>query len=77
MLIKFAFLLFPKNNLTCLSALNDDVMLWHKRLGYASFSLLNKLVLKDLVVGLPSTNTMMTRYVMFVLEENKSEILLN
>ena len=44
----------PQNNLTCLSALNDDVMLWHKRLGHASLSLLNKLVSKDLVVGLPS-----------------------
>ena len=29
-------------------------MLWHKRLGYASLSLLNKLVSKDLIVGLPS-----------------------
>jgi len=34
----------PRNNLTCLSALNDDVMLWHKRLGHASLSLFNKLV---------------------------------
>ena len=40
--------------MTCLSALNDDVMLWHKRLGHASLSLLNKLVSKDLVVRLPS-----------------------
>ena len=40
--------------MTCLSALNDDVMLWHKKLGHASLSLLNKLVSKDLVVGLPS-----------------------
>ena len=44
----------PQNNLTCLSALNDDVMLWHKRLGHVSLSFLNKLVTKDLVVGLPS-----------------------
>ena len=44
----------PQNNLTCLSALNDDVMLRRKRLGHASLSLLNKLVSKDLVVGLPS-----------------------
>jgi len=43
----------PQNNLTCFSALNDDVMLWHKRLGHASLSLLNKLVSKDLVVSLP------------------------
>ena len=40
--------------MTCLSTLDDDIMLWHKRLGHASLSLLNKLVSKDLVVGLPS-----------------------
>ena len=28
--------------------------LWHKRLGHTSLSLLNKLVSKDLVIGLPS-----------------------
>ena len=44
----------PQNNLTCLSALNDDVMLWYKILGHVSLSLLNKLVSKDLVVGLRS-----------------------
>jgi len=44
----------PQNNLTWLSALNDDAMLWHKRLGHASFSLLNKLVSKDLVVAIPT-----------------------
>ena len=27
-----------QNNLTCLSALNNDVMLWHKRLSHASLS---------------------------------------
>ena len=42
---------FPQNKLTCLSALNDDIMLWHKRLGHASLSLLNNLVSKDLVVS--------------------------
>jgi len=44
----------PQNKLTCLSALNDDTMLRHKRLGHASLFLLNKLVSKDLVVGLPT-----------------------
>jgi len=43
-----------QNNLTCLSALNDDFMLWHKRVGHGSLSLLNKLVYKDLIVRLPS-----------------------
>jgi len=37
-----------------LSALDDDAILWHKRLGHASLSLLNELVSKDLVVGLPT-----------------------
>jgi len=54
MFIKFVFLLSPQNNLTCLNALNDDVMLWHKRLGHASLPLLNKLDSKDLIVSLPS-----------------------
>jgi len=44
----------PQNKLTCLSALNDDIMLWHKRLGHTNLSLLNKLVSEDLVVGLPT-----------------------
>ena len=44
----------PHNHVTCLSALEDDAMLWHKRLGHASLSLLNKLISKDLIVGLPS-----------------------
>ncbi|XP_070025518.1 uncharacterized protein [Nicotiana sylvestris] len=35
-------------DLTCLSVI-DDIDLWHKRLGHTSFSLLNKLVTKDLV----------------------------
>jgi len=64
----------PQNKLTCLSALNDDIMLWHKRLGHASLSLLNKLVSKNLVVGLLPSNIMMARYVMLVPKENKSKI---
>ena len=53
---KVCILSLPQGYLTCLSAVNDDVMLWHQRLGHASLSLLNKLVSKDLVVGLPSIN---------------------
>jgi len=51
---KVCILSLPQNHLTYLSALNDDVMLWHKRLGHESLSLSKKLVSKDLVVGLPS-----------------------
>jgi len=50
---KVCVLSLPQNYLACLSVLDDDIMLWHKRLGHASLSLLNKLVSKDLVVGLP------------------------
>ena len=51
---KVYVLSLSQNHLTCLSALDDDIMFSHKRLGHASLSLLNKLVYKDLVVGLPS-----------------------
>ncbi|XP_070013402.1 uncharacterized protein [Nicotiana sylvestris] len=40
-------------DLSCLKVVDDDVELWHRRLGHASFSLLKKLIQKDLVHGLP------------------------
>ncbi|XP_070011032.1 uncharacterized protein [Nicotiana sylvestris] len=40
-------------DLSCLKAVDDDAELLHRRLGHASFSLLNKLIQKDLVHGLP------------------------
>ncbi|XP_075098077.1 uncharacterized protein LOC142175391 [Nicotiana tabacum] len=43
-------------DLSCLRAVDDDAELWHRRLGHASFSLLNKLVQKDLVHGLPKSS---------------------
>lgn len=42
------------NEPTCLNVLDNDPLLWHKRLGHASLSQLNKLVSKDLVIGLPN-----------------------
>ncbi|XP_070050081.1 uncharacterized protein [Nicotiana tomentosiformis] len=42
------------NELTCLSALDNDPLIWHKILGHASISQLNKLVSKDLVIALPN-----------------------
>ncbi|XP_070049914.1 uncharacterized protein [Nicotiana tomentosiformis] len=42
-------------DMSCLKAIDDDAKLWHRRLGHASFSLLNKLIQKDLVRGLPSS----------------------
>ena len=46
----------PNSSLTCLSVIEDDPLLWHKRFGHASFSLLDKLRSKELVEGLPSIN---------------------
>jgi len=42
-----------EDDMSCLSAQTDDADLWHRRLGHASTSLLNKLVTGDLVRGLP------------------------
>ncbi|PHT59341.1 hypothetical protein CQW23_01704 [Capsicum baccatum] len=39
--------------LTCLSVQSKDADLWHGRLGYVSSSLLNKLISRDLVRGMP------------------------
>lgn len=42
-------------NLVCLSVLDKDHLLWHKRLGHAIQVQLNKLINKDLVIGLSKT----------------------
>ncbi len=44
----------PQNSALCLSVVEDDQWLWHKRLGHVSFTLLNKLRTQDLVIGLPN-----------------------
>lgn len=41
-----------KPMLKFLSAIDNDSMLWHKRLGHASFSTINKLISKELVIEL-------------------------
>ncbi|XP_070022169.1 uncharacterized protein [Nicotiana sylvestris] len=43
-------------DLSCLTVVDDDVELWHRRLSHASFTLLHKLVKKDLVRGLPKSS---------------------
>ncbi|XP_070019370.1 uncharacterized protein [Nicotiana sylvestris] len=40
-------------DLSFLKAVDDDAELWHRRLGHIGFSLLNKLIQKDQVHGLP------------------------
>ena len=37
----------------CLVSMSEDPWLWHRRLAHVNFDLLNKIVSKDLVVGLP------------------------
>ena len=39
-----------------LMAKNEDSWLWHERLSHAHFDLLNKILSKDLVIGLPKMN---------------------
>ncbi|XP_070034888.1 uncharacterized protein [Nicotiana tomentosiformis] len=55
-LVAFTFTkCFVINLITDKIVLQDsDPLLWHKRLGHASLSQLNKLVSKDLVIGLPN-----------------------
>ncbi|XP_070055528.1 uncharacterized mitochondrial protein AtMg00300-like [Nicotiana tomentosiformis] len=43
-------------DLNCLRAMDDDAELWHMRMGHVSFTLLNKLVGKDLVHGLSKSS---------------------
>ena len=40
-------------NIKCLTAINDNSWLWHRRVGHANLELISKLSKKDLVVGLP------------------------
>ena len=42
-----------EDDLTFLSTQSENADLWHRRLGHVNSSLLNKLVSKDLVHGLP------------------------
>ncbi|XP_070048548.1 uncharacterized protein [Nicotiana tomentosiformis] len=53
-LISVSQLCDRENELTCLSVLDNDPLLWHRRLGHASLSQVNKLVSKDLVIRLPN-----------------------
>ena len=51
----------------CLMVNNNDSWPWHKRATHIHMEHLNKLVKRDLVIGLPKIN-----YVMLVKKENKS-----
>ena len=60
-------------NLTCLSSQNENVDLWHRRLGHVGLSLMNKLIYKDLVLGLPKLKFCESKICKPVSKENKSE----
>ncbi|KAF3667636.1 hypothetical protein FXO37_09944 [Capsicum annuum] len=45
----------PGTEMTCLTAMKNDTLLWHRRLGHASFKQLNILSSKDMVLGLSKT----------------------
>lgn len=45
-----------KINVKCLMVKNEEVLLWHRRLGHVNPNLIRKIANKDLVVGLPKIN---------------------
>ena len=61
------------DDLTFLSAQNENADMWNWKLGLVSSSLLNKLISKDLVRGLPNLKFVKTKYVKLVSKENKSD----
>ncbi|XP_021741169.1 uncharacterized protein LOC110707465 [Chenopodium quinoa] len=63
----------PNNSLTCLSVIEDDPLLWHKRFDHASFSLLDKLRSKNLVKDFLALSSCMIKCVKLVLKVNRPE----
>nr|XP_009799432.1 PREDICTED: uncharacterized protein LOC104245514 [Nicotiana sylvestris] len=61
-------------DMRCLKLVDDDTTLWHGRLGHASFSLLNKLIQKDLVRGL--TNSRFTCTLVLRKKDGAFEVIL-
>ena len=59
------------DDLTCLSAQNENVHLWHQRLEHVSSSLLNKLIYEDLFLGLAKLNFVKVKFVKPVSMESK------
>ncbi|XP_075111760.1 uncharacterized protein LOC142181948 [Nicotiana tabacum] len=59
-------------DMRCLKLVNNDAELWHGRLGHTSFSLLNKLIQKDLVRGL--SNSRFTRTLVLRTKDETFEV---
>ncbi|KAK2989566.1 hypothetical protein RJ640_018328 [Escallonia rubra] len=58
----------------CLSAQQNDIWLWHRRLGHVHMDLIKKLVSKELVRGLPKLKFGKIRFVMPVNTGNSQNI---
>jgi len=41
------------SNITCLTAINDELSLWHRRLGHVSFDHFSRIGSQDVVKGIP------------------------
>lgn len=55
----------------CLRVLGNDDVLYHRRLGHVSLSLLNRLISKNLVRDPPNKGSCFTRCVMILLKANR------
>ncbi|XP_070025686.1 structural maintenance of chromosomes protein 3-like [Nicotiana sylvestris] len=64
------FASLQSGDLSCLKAIDYDAELWHRRLGHTSFSLLNKLIQKDLSMVCPCQSSKYRKFVMPVLKES-------
>nr|XP_009804988.1 PREDICTED: uncharacterized protein LOC104250124 [Nicotiana sylvestris] len=60
---KISIMSLPQSDHTCLSVVEDDSLLWHRRLGHASLSQLNKLVANDFVLGYLKLSSPLIRWV--------------
>ena len=55
-----------QNHDQCFLSKDDDPWLWHRRIAHINMEHLNKLIPKDLVIGLPNSNLKNIDYVMHV-----------
>lgn len=60
------------DELICLSAQSDNIDLWHRRLGYVSSSLLNKLIARYLIHGILKIKVLEDKICDACVKENKT-----
>jgi len=59
------------NHAQCFVSKDNESWLWHRRITNINMKHLNKLISKDLVIGLPKLDLKKIDYVMHVKKENK------